>query len=223
MSCKVPSMTFTELAGVPVKPDSGGLKLFVLSSNHEFYVINSSGGVSPLGSYVLGPALQSVEALEPISANQIIYTNGVNTFNASPITLLARQLLDDPDQATMLTTLGAQPLSADLTAFVTNASWSGANLTIAGNFTANNFTTAGNINASAGTFNSDVQIDTNLNVDMTISATLVQCPTVQVNGPTITSGSGVPASAEVDGSIYLRSGSPNGSLYVRQNGAWVLK
>lgn len=218
-------MTFTELAGVPVKPDAGGLKLFVLSSNHEFYVINSSGGVSPLGSYVLGPALQSVEALEPISADQIIYTNGINTFNASPITLLARQLLDDPDQSTMLTTLGAQPLSADLTAFVTNASWSGANLTLSGNFTANNLVVSGSVSGSTGTFNANVQIDGSLNVDTEITTAVFTAPIFQQSGPgpTWTSGSAVPAAAEPDGSLYSRSGSPNGSLYVRQNGAWVLK
>lgn len=220
MSCKVPSMTFTELAGVPVKPDAGGLKLFVLSSNHEFYVINSSGGVSPLGSYVLGPALQSVEALEPISADQIIYTNGINTFNASPITLLARQLLDDADQATMLTTLGAQPLSADLTAFVTNASWSGANVTFNGSLTAFGVTCAGSfVSTGPAQFDSDITCDGQI-----LASGVIGSPTFTVaSGPTITSGSGVPASAEPDGSLYLRSGTPNGSLYVRQNGAWVLK
>jgi hypothetical protein len=38
--------------------------------------------------------------------------------------------------------------------------------------------------------------------------------------PTITSGDGVPSAAEVDGSIYLRTGG-NGVLYVRVSGAWL--
>ena len=38
--------------------------------------------------------------------------------------------------------------------------------------------------------------------------------------PTITSGDGVPSAAEVDGSIYLRTGG-NGVLYIRVSGAWV--
>ena len=38
--------------------------------------------------------------------------------------------------------------------------------------------------------------------------------------PTITSGDGVPSAAEVDGSIYLRTGG-SGVLYVRASGAWV--
>jgi hypothetical protein len=38
---------------------------------------------------------------------------------------------------------------------------------------------------------------------------------------TITEGTAVPSAAEVDGSAYFRSGSPNGSIYVRTNGAWV--
>lgn len=40
--------------------------------------------------------------------------------------------------------------------------------------------------------------------------------------PTITTGSAVPSSSEVDGSIYLRTGTQLASLYVHQNGAWVL-
>ena len=43
------------------------------------------------------------------------------------------------------------------------------------------------------------------------------------NGPTITTGEAVPSAVDPDGSVYLRSGSPNGSLYVRTNGTWVLK
>lgn len=40
--------------------------------------------------------------------------------------------------------------------------------------------------------------------------------------PTVTTGTAVPAASEVDGSLYIRTTSPNGSLYFRQNSAWVL-
>jgi len=45
---------------------------------------------------------------------------------------------------------------------------------------------------------------------------------VGTSGPTITQGTGVPASSEVDGSIFLRTdGTPTAALYTRQSGAWA--
>lgn len=45
-----------------------------------------------------------------------------------------------------------------------------------------------------------------------------------VDGPTITTGTGVPASEQPDGSLYLRSdGGAGSTLYVREAGAWVAK
>jgi hypothetical protein len=41
-------------------------------------------------------------------------------------------------------------------------------------------------------------------------------------GPTFTSGTAAPSSSEPDGSLYARSGAPNGSYYFRQNSAWIL-
>lgn len=41
------------------------------------------------------------------------------------------------------------------------------------------------------------------------------------NTVTLSTGTAVPSASEVDGSFYLRSGSPNGSAYIRANGAWV--
>lgn len=46
---------------------------------------------------------------------------------------------------------------------------------------------------------------------------------MRISGPLIKTGTAVPVSADPDGSIYLRSGAPNGTVYVRQAGAWVLK
>lgn len=57
----------------------------------------------------------------------------------------------------------------------------------------------------------------------TTTATFGGTITMGGSGPTITTGTAAPSAAEVDGSIYLRSGAPNGSLYVRQNGVWTLK
>jgi hypothetical protein len=42
------------------------------------------------------------------------------------------------------------------------------------------------------------------------------------SGPTISTGSTVPTSAEPNGSIYMYTGG-SGGLYVRQGGSWVLK
>lgn len=244
MGCDVPSISFAELPGNPVPPSSGRLKLFVLASNHEFYVINSAGSVSLLSSYVLGPALQSIEALEPIPADRFLYTNGTNTFNESPITLLARQLLSDSTQGAMLTTLGAQPHSADLDSFITNAVWAGANLELLGNLTVDlsltvsadviadsnlsvtlDLTVGNNTTLSLLTCQGAAQFDSTINcdADVTTSGTFNSATYTVGNGPTITTGSGVPGSAQPDGSLYLRSGAPNGSLYVRQNGVWTLK
>lgn len=39
--------------------------------------------------------------------------------------------------------------------------------------------------------------------------------------PTLTTGTAAPSAAEVDGSTYFRTGSPNGSFWGRENGAWV--
>jgi hypothetical protein len=55
---------------------------------------------------------------------------------------------------------------------------------------------------------------------------LLQVPTVLVGAsgsPTITSGSGVPASSQPNGSLYLRTDGTGPNLYVRENGAWVAK
>jgi hypothetical protein len=45
---------------------------------------------------------------------------------------------------------------------------------------------------------------------------------VQFGGITISTGTGVPAGACSDGSLYLRSGAPNGSMYICANSGWWL-
>jgi len=206
MSCNVPSVSFPELSADPVNPSAGRLKLYAKADG--LYTKDDAGVVTPLAA---GAAVDSISTLSPIAADRFLYTNGVNQFNVSPITLLARQLLDDPDQATMLTTLGAQPLSADLTAFVTNASWAGSALTLTGSqLTIEDLQVNG-----ASTFDGAVA----MNSSVSILTLAIGSP----SGPTITTGAGVPGAAAPDGSLYLRSGTPNGSLYVRQNGVWTLK
>lgn len=43
------------------------------------------------------------------------------------------------------------------------------------------------------------------------------------NGPTISTGSGVPVSAEPNASLFLRTDGTGPNLYVRENGAWISK
>jgi hypothetical protein len=172
MSCNVPSVSFPELSADPVNPSRGRLKLYAKADG--LYTKDDAGVVTPVAS---GAAVDSISTLSPIAADQFLYTNGVNQFNTSPITLLARQLLDDTDQATMLTTLGAQPLSADLTLFVTNASWVGSTCIFAGGLSTNGSLL---VNGSVQVDNS-VNVDGNcsLNADVTIG-TLLGLPLYQV-------------------------------------------
>jgi len=231
MSCNVPSVSFPELSADPVSPSAGRLKLYAKADG--LYTKDDAGVVTPLAS---GAAVDSISSLSPIAANQILYTNGVNQFNVSPITLLARQLLDDPDQATMLTTLGAQPLSADLTAFVTNASWTGANLTLAGGLTVSlslnatgsissnaDITAAGdmfctNITVTSNFVNGNgVTIDSNItvaggNIDVQAGDITVSQDT---KTSTITLDFAGNAPTLTSGSAVPASVEPDGSLYLR--------
>lgn len=47
--------------------------------------------------------------------------------------------------------------------------------------------------------------------------------TAPLSAPTVTSGSGVPATTEPNGSLYLRTNGTNAdtALYVRVSGSWV--
>lgn len=43
------------------------------------------------------------------------------------------------------------------------------------------------------------------------------------DGPSVTTGAGVPAETQPNGSLYLRTDGTGPNLYVRENGAWVAK
>lgn len=56
------------------------------------------------------------------SADKLIYTTASDVYATTPLTAAARTVLDDTTTAAMLTTLGAQPVDADLTALAALAS-----------------------------------------------------------------------------------------------------
>lgn len=86
--------------------------------------------------------LAGLAALQPAN-NQLIYATGPKTFNLSPLTPFARSLLDDPDAATMLLTLG-----------LTNASIQSRILDSFGNYAPAGGVNIDNINAGdAGLYN----------------------------------------------------------------------
>lgn len=226
MACNVASLNFKDQAGTPVAAPSGYLKLYAQAG--VLYVRDDDGNIALLGP--LGPALASIRALEDIPADRIIYTNGTNQFNESPITLLARTLLDDASQGAMQTTLGlvigtdVQAHSADLDSFVANASWSGSTLVLAGGLTATSITaTAGFVSNSNAQFDAEVNVDFDFHCLQVIHADGGTITLAGLTGPSISTGSGVPAAVAPEGSLYLRTGGANGELYVRQAAAWVLK
>jgi hypothetical protein len=54
-------------------------------------------------------------------------------------------------------------------------------------------------------------------------ASIVKQVRLTEDGPVIAQGSGAPSSALPNGSLYLRSDGAGPNLYVRENGAWVAK
>lgn len=110
------------------------------SSNNNLVV--TGGPVTTTGTFAfsLAGALNSISGLVT-AADKMIYTTALNAYAVADLTPFARTLLDDANQGAAQTTLGlligtnVQAWSADLDSFVTNASWAGADLTLAGSLT----------------------------------------------------------------------------------------
>lgn len=120
----------------------------------------SGGPITTAGSLALSLAgnLGSISELN-MAANQMIYSTGSESFDTADLTVFARTLLDDANAAAARSTLGlvigtnVQAFSQDLTDFVTNATWTGANLSLAGDLTA----------AGTGSFN-DISVVTQIDM-----------------------------------------------------------
>lgn len=116
------------------------------SSNSNLTVAGSP--ITTNGSITLNLAgnLSSISAAV-MAADTMLYATGAATFTTTTLTSFGRSLIDDATAAAARTTLGAvigtdvQAWNADLDAFVTNASWSGSALTLAGALTVTGATT----------------------------------------------------------------------------------
>lgn len=87
-------------------------------------------------------SLQSISALSP-GADGMLYTTGTDTYALTTLTSTGRDILDDNSTAAVLTTIGAQPLDADLTDLAVDGSLPGSK--VDPDFGAQNITTTGNI------------------------------------------------------------------------------
>lgn len=142
-----------------------------ISSPNSNLVVTSGSPVTTSGTITLNLAgnVGSIAGLT-MGSDQMLYSTGADTFAAADLTSFARTILDDANAAAVRSTLGlvigtnVQAFSQDLSDFVTNASWSGTTLLLVGGLAAQAFS------ATTGSFTSDVQIDTTLNVDGQITA-----------------------------------------------------
>ena len=80
------------------------------------------------------------------AADRVPYYTGVGTANTTPLTSFGRSLIDDASAGAALTTLGAQPLDADLTAVAALATTGIARRTGANTWTASNAVTNSELN-----------------------------------------------------------------------------
>lgn len=118
----------------------------------------TGGPITTNGTFTidLALALDSIAGLTT-AADQMIYTTASNTYATTSLTAFARTLLDDAAATNARSTLGlvigtnVQAWSADLDSFVTNASWSGSDLTLAGDISAVDGTFSGAVSV-VGTF-----------------------------------------------------------------------
>jgi hypothetical protein len=156
--------------------------------------------------------------------------------NVLPVDLnasaFALTLLDDPDAASMRSTLGivigtnVQAHSSDLDAFVTNALWVGSALTLAGSLTATQLTASDII--SNGTIFAGGDLSGTGNVTFSFGSALFDgnitsaSGLLELQGVTIIPGNGDPegAVAANPGSLFLRGDSiADHTLYVKESGA----
>lgn len=152
----------------------------ISSSNSN--VVVGGGPITTFGTLTvaLAGALNSISGLVT-AADLMIYTTASDTYATTSLTAFARTLLDDAAAVNARSTLGlvigtnVQAWNQELDDFITAATFTGVNITFAGNVTglAAGFT--------SGTFNADVQIDQNLNVDLAIT-----CGTISGDGSGLT-------------------------------------
>lgn len=117
-----------------------------------------------------------------------------------------------------------QAWSADLDSFVTNVSWAGTSMTLTGTLLVSGTVQAGALNSTGNAqFDAEVNVDFDFHCQQVIHADGGTITLAGLTGPSISTGSGVPAAVAPEGSLYLRTGGANGELYVRQAAAWVLK
>lgn len=79
-----------------------------------------------------------------------------------------------------------------------------------------------NVDAAAAIAGTKISPDFGSQNIVTTGSIQISSTIFGASGPTITVGTGAPASSPPDGSIYLRTdGSPTASVYTRQSGAWT--
>lgn len=208
-ACVLNSLQFRLQNSTPQRPPTNRLKIY--AQGGAFFVIDAAGNVDPFGEGSVTSVAATTSDPNLSILGSPITSAGNFVFALQGITAFVRTIFDDANAAAVRTTLGlvigtnVQAHSATLDLLVSNSSWTGvtdwnlaANLNVTGDTVV-----MGILNANGG-----ANVVTPLTLD---------------SGPTITTGAGAPASAEPDGSIYLRSGAPNGKLYVRENGVWQVK
>lgn len=134
----------------------GSVTSVALASSSDNLVVVSGSPVTTNGTITidLALALDSIAGLTT-AADQMIYTTAANTYATTSLTSFARTLLDDAAATNARSTLGlvigtnVQAWSADLDSVVSNTSWSGSNVTFAGDITLS----TGTLNLSNGDIN----------------------------------------------------------------------